>query len=85
MTKSVGKGLRILVTFTGEIPNGKLHFLCSVRRDPTIFTSIASANGVFQTLKSTKHFLPQPTMSRRSDSSSEINSSCCHRSDASPE
>ena len=27
------------------------------------------------------HFLPQSTVSQRSDSSSEDNSSCCHRSD----
>ena len=33
-------------------------------------------------LKSTSHFLPQSTVSHRSDSSSEANSSCCHRSDA---
>ena len=37
---------------------------------------------VFPTLKSTSRFLPQSTVSRRSDSSSEANSSCCHRSDA---
>ena len=32
-------------------------------------------------LKSTSHFLPQSTLCRRSDSSSEANSSCCLRSD----
>ena len=37
---------------------------------------------VFPALKSTSHFLPQFTVSCRSDSSSEVNSSCCHRSDA---
>ena len=36
----------------------------------------------FPVLKSTSHFLPQSTVSRRSDSSSVANSSCCHRSDA---
>ena len=33
-------------------------------------------------LKSTSHFLPQSTVSRRSDSSSGTNCSCCYRSDA---
>ena len=33
-------------------------------------------------LKSTSHFLPQSTVSCRSDSSSEANSSYCHRSNA---
>ena len=37
---------------------------------------------VFPALKSTSHFLPHYTVSRRSDSSSEANSSCSHRSDA---
>ena len=37
---------------------------------------------VFPALKSTSHFLPQSTVSHRSDSSSDANSSCCHRSDA---
>ena len=36
----------------------------------------------FPSLKSASHFLPQSTVSRRSDSSSEANSSCCHSSDA---
>ena len=36
----------------------------------------------FPALKSTRHFLPQSTVSCRSDSSSEANSNCCHRSDA---
>ena len=36
----------------------------------------------FPALKSTSHFLPQSTVSRRSDSSSEANSSCCYRSEA---
>ena len=34
---------------------------------------------VFPALKSTSHFLPQSTVSHRSDSSSEANSTCCHR------
>ena len=36
---------------------------------------------VFPALKSTSHFLPQYTVSHRSDSGSEANSSCYHRSD----
>ena len=62
----------------------------SSRTDPSIFTSIApvfldrsnETCWVFPALKSTSHFLPQSTVSCRSDSSSEANSSCCHRSDA---
>ena len=38
-------------------------------------------SGIFLALKSTSHFLPQSTVSRKSDSSSEANSNCCHRSD----
>ena len=41
-----------------------------------------SATTVFPAFKSTSHFLPQSTVSHRSNSSSEANSSCCHRSDA---
>ena len=60
------------------------------KTDPFIFTSIApvlldwsnETSWVFPTLKSTSNFLPQSAVSRRSDSSSEANSSCCHRSDA---
>ena len=37
---------------------------------------------VLQTLKSTGHLLPQFAVSCRSDSSSEVNSSCCQKSDA---
>ena len=37
---------------------------------------------LFPALKPTYHFLPQSRVSCRSDSSSEANSSCCHRSDA---
>ena len=37
---------------------------------------------VFPALKSKSHVSPQFTMSRISDSSSEANSGCCHRSDA---
>ena len=59
-------------------------------RDPSIFTSIApelfdrsnETSRVFLVLKSTSHFLPQSTVSRRSDSSSESNNSYCDRADA---
>ena len=59
--------------------------------DPSIFTSIATelldwsykTSWVFRALKSTSHFLkPVTSMSRRSDSSSEANSSCYNKSDA---
>ena len=54
----------------------------SSRTDPSVFTSIAPvlldrSNGtswVFPVLKSKSHFLPQSTVSDRSDSSSEANS-----------
>ena len=62
----------------------------SSRTDPSILTSIAplllhhlnKTGWVFPGLKSTNHFLPQSTVSCRSDSSSEPNSSCCYRPDA---
>ena len=62
----------------------------SSRTNPSIFTSIEpllldqsnETSWVFPALKSTSHFLPQSTVSCRSDSSSEANSSFCHRSDA---
>ena len=56
--------------------------------DPSIFTSIASVlldwpnKTVFPALKSTSNCLSQSTISLRSDSSLQTNSSCCHRSDA---
>ena len=34
---------------------------------------------VFPALKSTSHFLPQSTVACKSNSSSKVNSSCCHR------
>ena len=36
----------------------------------------------FPALKSTSLFLPQSAVSRRQDSSSKANSSCCYKSDA---
>ena len=61
----------------------------SSKTDPSLFTSIAKVllnwsnktNRVFPALKSASHFLPQSTVSLRSDSSSAANSSCYHRSD----
>ena len=58
------------------------------RADPSIFISIApvlldgshETTWVFSGLKS-NHFLSHSTVSCRSDSSSEANDSCCHRSD----
>ena len=60
------------------------------RTDPSIFTSIApvlvdrsnETSWVFPAFISTSYFLSQSTVSCRSDSSSEANSSCCHISDA---
>ena len=62
----------------------------SSRTDPSILALIAlvlldrssKTSWTFPALKSTSHFLPQFTVSRRSDSSSEANSGCCHRPDA---
>ena len=62
----------------------------SSRTDPSIFTLIAPAfldwpnetSWIFWALKSTSHFLPQFSVPCRSDSSSEANSDCSHRSDA---
>ena len=62
----------------------------SSRTNPSIFTSIAPVfldqsnenSWDFPALISTSHFLPKSTVSCRSDSSSEANSSYCHRSDA---
>ena len=62
----------------------------SSKTNPFIFTSIASVLldrsnetcWVFPALKLTSYFLPQSTVSHRSESSSEANSSCYHRSDA---
>ena len=60
------------------------------RTDPSIFISVApvllersnEASWVFPALESTSHFLPQSIVSRKSDSNSGTNSSCCQRSDA---
>ena len=59
---------------------------------PTIFLEGVSAKDAMQEFQSNLEeqekkivsldFQPQSTVSRRSDSSSKANSSCCHRSDA---
>ena len=57
------------------------------RTDPSSFTSITlvlldwsnEKSWVFPTVKSINHFMPQATVSHRSDSSSATISSCCHR------
>ena len=62
----------------------------SSKADPPIFTSTApvllerpnKTSSEFQALKSKRYVLHQSTVSLRSDSSSEANSSCCHRPDA---
>ena len=59
----------------------------SSRTDPFILAPVLldwsnETSWVFLALKSTSHFLPQSTVSRRSDSSSEASSSYCHRLDA---
>ena len=61
----------------------------SSRTDSYIFTLIEpvllnrsnKTSRVSPALKSRSHFLSQPTVSYRSNSSSEANSSCCHTSD----
>ena len=63
-----------------------LKYYFSSRTDPSIFRSIKpvlldwsnETSWVFQALKSTSYFLPQSTAFH----SSEVNSRCCHRSDA---
>ena len=55
----------------------------SSKTDPSVFTSLSLVIRLvkqnqlsFPALKSINHFLPQSTVSCRSDSSSEVNSSC---------
>ena len=50
---------------------------------PVLSDQSNETSWVFPALKSISHFLPQSTMSLRSDSSSEASSSCCYWSDAS--
>ena len=62
----------------------------SSRTDPSIFTAIApelldqsnKTSQVFWGLQSTSNSLSKSTVSWSSDSSSEVKSSCCHKSDA---
>ena len=75
--------LRALVLFRRKSQSSPL------RADPLIFTSVApvlldwwnKTSWIFAALKSTSHFLLQYTVSRRSDSNLETNTSCYHRSD----
>ena len=58
----------------------------SSRTDPFILAPVLldwsnETSWDFLTLKSTSHFLPQSTVSRRSDSRSEASSGCFHRSE----
>ena len=50
--------------------------------EPLLFDWSNETSWAFPALKPTSHFLPQSTVSRRSNSNSEANASCCHRSDA---
>ena len=60
-----------------KVNPGILKYDFPPRKDPSIFTAIVSVlldrsnetSSVFPALKSTSHFLPQSTVSRRSDSS----------------
>ena len=61
-------------------PHGERKFTEQIKT--TIFLEAVLAIEIFPVLKSTSHFMLQSTVSPRSDSSSEANSSCCHRSDA---
>ena len=59
-----------------------IHFHIFKSIAPVLLGQSNETNSVFPGLKSTSHFLLQSTVPCRSDSSSEANSSCCHRSDA---
>ena len=82
--------VRALIQFRRESHPQYLKKWFFPKNGPIIFTSIVpvildrwnKTSWVFPALKSTSHFLPQSTVSRRSDSSSEANSNFCHRSDA---
>ena len=87
-TFSSQDNVRAQIQFRNESQPQHLKRWFFLRNRPSIFTSIAPAfldklnetSSVFPALKSTCHFLPQSTVSRRSGSSSDANSSCCHRS-----
>ena len=86
---SIGDNLRLQSSLELKVNPSILKNDFTSRTNPSIFTSIEpvllyrsiETSWIFPALKSTNHFLPQSTVSRRSDSSSEANSSCCHRSD----
>ena len=61
------------------IKNRPIHFHIN---STSVFSQSNETKWVYPALESTSHFLPQCTVSCRWDSSSEANSSCCHRSDA---
>ena len=63
------------------LKNRPIHFTSLI--PPVLLDQSNKTSWVFPALKSTSYFLPQSTVSCRSDSKSEANSSCCHRSGAS--
>ena len=81
--------VRAQIQFRRESQSQHLKDDLSSRTDSSIFTSVAAVLldwsnetiWVFPALISTSHFLPQSTVSCRSYSSSEANSSYCHNSD----
>ena len=81
------ENVRALIQFRGEIIPQHLKILFHPRNRHIPFqinsTSVLDRSNetsqVFPVLKSTSCFLPQSTLSCRSDSSSKTNSSCCHK------
>ena len=59
--------------------NRPIHFHIN---STSVIRPVNETSWVFPGLKLISHCLPKSTMSCRSDSSSEANSSCCHRSEA---
>ena len=92
-TFSNRENVRAPSRFKTKVNPSNLKDKFSSKTDPFTFTSIApvlldvirpvkQTSQLFPALKSTNHFLPQSTVSPRSDSISEANCSCCNRSDA---
>ena len=50
--------------------------------EPVLLDWSNETSCIFQAMKSASYFMTQSTVSCRSDSTSEVNSGCCHRSDA---
>ena len=81
---------RASIQFRKESKRKHLKRWFFLKNRPSIFTSLAQVlldqsnetSWVFLVLKSTSHFLPQSTVSGRSESSLKANSSCCHRAEA---